>query len=136
MTKDYMELQAKYIEGSMCEEEIRAFLALLKSDIDAPFRNDRISKLERRLAEIAREKNSCNEYEHEWVESANEYKGLTEKWLELGARWCCIGNLTRWHYNGEEFYRWWSRSLITDNIVNAREADKRLAKLVAKEATE
>jgi len=133
MTKTFTELQALYLKGidDMSVEDVRDFLELLKADSDAPFRNTRIPILERHLAQIERMSEAELAWERTWKAAAYEYIALTERWLKLGANWRPIGTaLTVWEYEGERFYQWWSRSLITDNIEEARKADAILSEII------
>lgn len=132
MTKELRELQAKYLAGveTMSLVDAERFLAVLKDAIGSPYRADRIPKLERHIAGIYRTERSDADFENAWRTAAAEYIALTERWLALGASWRCLGALTKWEYGGVEFYRWWSRTNITDNIVEARKADTRLMALI------
>lgn len=133
MTKLFSELQELYLAGieNMSADDARAFLDLLNADPDAPFRDTRIPILERHLSQIERQKHTELELERTWRAAAQEYVELTERWLELGARWRPIGTaLTVWEYESERFYQWWSRTLITDNIEEARKADRRLVEII------
>src|SRR5690606_23999092 len=131
---------ALYLEGieNMSAEDTRDFLALLNANPDAPFRNTRIPILERHLAIIDRMSEVELLRERTWRAAAREYVELTNRWLQLGANWRPIGTaLTVWEYEGERFYQWWSRSLITDNIEEARKADAILSEIIKrKKATE
>lgn len=133
MAKEFTELQAKYLAGvdTMLLADTERFLAVLKDAIGSPFRADRIAKLERHIAGIYRKERAEAEWENEWRTAAREYIALTDRWLALGAKWRCLEALTKWEYEGVEFYRWWSRTYITDNIVEAREADVRLTRMIA-----
>lgn len=116
----------------MSEEDANHFLELLRADPDAPFRADRMAKLESYTKGIARAKLASKEWERTWKAAANEYIELTDKWLALGAKWRCKGAYTVWEYDGERFYMWWSRTLVTDNIEGARKADARLAEIISR----
>ncbi|MBS4195346.1 hypothetical protein [Lederbergia citri] len=129
------ELQAKYLEGveTMSEEDARRFHEILVADEKASFRAVRLMKLERHLENIEATKRASDARERRWQAEANEYKTLTNQWLALGARWRPIGTaLTVWEYEGERFYQWWSRTLITDNIEEARKADAKLAEIISR----
>jgi len=140
LTKLFSELQALYLAGieNMSADDARAFLDLLSSDPDAPFRDTRIPILEHHLSQIERMSEAELAWERTWKAAAYEYIALTERWLKLGANWRPIGTaLTVWEYEGERFYQWWSRSLITDNIEEARKADAKLSEIIKrKEASE
>ncbi len=111
MTKSFSEFQAQYLAGieNMSADDARAFLELLSSDPDAPFRDTRIPILERHLSQIERMSEAELAWERTWKAAAYEYIALTERWLKLGANWRPIGTaLTVWEYEGERFYQWWS----------------------------
>lgn len=136
----FSDLERKYIEhfvmraDEMTEEEAREFLALLLADTTNDYRERRIANLERYLTQIERNQQMAEKWEREWSAAAREYKALTDRWEMLGAKWRAIGTaLTVWEYKGMEFYRWWSGSLITDNIVEARRADERLSEMIFRE---
>lgn len=134
------ELERAYIDHfirkveRLTEDEAREFLAILRTDTTNDYRERRITNLDRYLAQLERNRQTAKKQEREWIAAAREYKALTERWEKLGAKWRAVGPaLTVWEYNGTEFYRWWSGSLITDNIVEARRADERLTEMIFRE---
>lgn len=133
--KTFRQLERSYLDGleKMAVEDIGTFLALLKADKDAPYRERRIEKIEFYLDRLERKKESEIEYEKQWKKAALEYKELEEKWLSLGAKWVCKKSYTTWYYKGEEFYRWWSGTLIVENLPLAKAADKKLMSLIREE---
>lgn len=137
MTTIINELQAKYIshfitkESEMSVVDAKVFLELLRNDMQAEFRDDRIKSLERYLVDVDRGELAKAAWEAKWKAAAYEYIALTERWESLGATWRNTEALTKWEYEGIEFYRVWSRTLITENIIEARIADARLTEMVA-----
>lgn len=133
---EFRRLQAQYVSDfdAMDTDDLKAFLALLQADSDAPYRESRIRKIERKLDGLGRAEQTREQREEEWKRAAYEDKAIKERWLELGATWECRHILTTWSYEGAEFYRWWggfNRPKVTEEIVNVRKADERLTKLIA-----
>lgn len=135
MTKSFTELQALYIAGldDMSVDDAEQFLAMLKADEDAPFRAERIPRLERHIDTIKRKSDAEEAWKATWVPLALEDKATKERWLAAGATWTCNGCATKWVYDGTEFYRWnggFNRPSVVDEIVNVRKADAKLAELI------
>lgn len=125
---EYKRIQGEYLNGvtAMPTEDIERFLTLNIGDIDAPYREERIKSLTNELNRRQSAIDAESAWETEWKAAAHEYIALTERWLSLGATWRNTEALTKWEYEGTEFYRVWSRTLITENIVEARKADIKL----------
>lgn len=85
----------------------------------------KIRALKRQISKLTKPKSI-----QQWELDAIEYIILTEKWETLGCYWETVESLTRWYYRGKEFYRWWGGSHISDNIIEAREADKSLSEAI------
>lgn len=85
----------------------------------------KIRALERQIKKLTKPKSFP-----QWELDAMEYIVLTEKWESLGCYWKIVESLTRWYYKGKEFYRWWSGSPISNNIIKAREADSILDEML------
>lgn len=114
------------------------FLDMLRADEDAPFRAERIPRLERHIGAIKRRADTEEAWQAEWIPLALEDKATKERWLAAGATWTCDENVTKWTYDGTEFYRWYggfSRPSVVDEIVNVRKADERLAEIIREKGT-
>lgn len=142
MTKsktEFRRLQTLYVSDfdAMGKDDLKAFLALLQADSDAPFRESRMRNIRRRLDGVERAEQAREQREEAWMKAAREDKAIKERWEAKGARWRSVGtSLVKWEYDGVEFYRWWSGVKVTEEIVNVRKADERLAKMMAEKAAE
>lgn len=136
MTVEFNDLQAKYVSDfeSMSTTELQAFLAHLQRDMSAAYRDRRIAKVERKLADNERIRHAREREQAEWIPLALEDKALKERWLALGATWREWHIYSIWEYEGTEFYRWsggFDRPHVRDEIVRARKADERLVELIS-----
>lgn len=125
------ELQGKYLNGSLNEEEMHQFLNYLKEHQDAPFREKRMRKLERLIKEKERRDAARTKLEQEQRNAALEYAELTKKWESLGAYWICReSSLTQWFYKDKCFFSWFSGVDAIEHLQSAKKADVELEKLI------
>ena len=135
MTKSFEELQAIYINGldDMSAVDASLFLDMLLADENTPFREIRIPRLERHVASIKRSSDAEEAWKNTWIPLALEDKETKERWLAAGATWECVESVTKWFYDGTEFYRWYggfNRPSVVVEILNVRKADERLSSML------
>ncbi|MHB0943403.1 hypothetical protein ACYCSU_17275 [Paenibacillus sp. ALE1] len=126
-----MLLQDKYIKNVLTFEECIEFLTYLKENIDAPFRENRIVTLERQIKKFQKRNKSTQKWEDGHLQAAIEYGELTEKWLSQEANWRGLGSsITKWFYDDNCFFTWFSGVDSVEHLDNARKADEELQKLI------
>ncbi|MGG1641853.1 hypothetical protein ACIFQM_11265 [Paenibacillus sp. NRS-1782] len=118
----------------LTEAEGRDYLTYLVSNPDAPFRERRVSQLERYLRNIERQKEAERLREDAWMSKAREIVAVKERWEALGATWdekydCGVG-VTTWTYNGETLVRKWTWSSLDEELQLVREGDAKLNELL------
>lgn len=126
------ELQGKYLANKLNDEEVTLFLNYLRENEDAPFRLERIKKLEQQIA--AKEKRDAAKKELEQIQrnAAIEYSNLTKKWEESGAHWKCIEKrLTKWYYHDQCFFSWFSGMDAVEHLNAAKKSDVEFDLLVS-----
>src|SRR5690625_669618 len=114
----------------MSKSELKAFLALLKDDLSAPYTEGRIKRIKRRIVEFERKESAEESRRALWKRLAEEDKAMKAEWELLGATFQCNEFYCEWEYGGEVFYRWFSGVRVEDEIHRAREADKKLKEMV------
>lgn len=131
-----MELQSKYINKfeSMNKDDLKTFLTILESDTNSSYRNERIERIKRRIAEIERREGVEKERRVRWLRLAEEDKAIKDGWLAIGATFRNVESMCVWEYEGEPFYRWFSGVNVEDEIKRARKADRELRRLIEGQA--
>jgi hypothetical protein len=134
------DLQAKYIAHFVTRAETMSiadaaeYLAWLRDNPAAEFRDSRINELSRYLHDTERREAAESDLNRRQIAAARESCALTEKWEQLGASWRAQGTFyTVWEYGGTEFYRWGSGVDVLDELPRKIKADERLLQLIDNE---
>lgn len=128
----FSELQEKYVFNfdGMSKDRLETFLKFLKNDKDAPYREDRIRRIEKRLRAINQTEQYNTERRAKWRILAEEDKAIKAEWERLGATFRANESMVTWEYEGKPFYRWFSGARVEDEIHRAREAYRMLKEMV------
>jgi hypothetical protein len=127
---DLKTLQGKYIANELTPEETIQFRNYLLENLDAPFREDRLKKLDMLIKSEEKYNRAREELKKRQYNAALEYKHLTEKWEKHGAYFKNKERLTKWFYKDTCFFSWWSQVDAIEHTESARKADKVLDKLI------
>ncbi|TYS91921.1 hypothetical protein [Rossellomorea aquimaris] len=124
-------LQGKYIASELTPGETIQFRDYLLENLDAPFREDRLNKLDKLIKSEEKYNRARNELKQRQYNAALEYKHLTEKWEEHGAYFKTIEKrLVKWYYKDECFFMWWSQVEAIEHTEAAKKADEIFDELI------
>ena len=87
----------------MSKDELETFLEFLKNDKDAPYREDRIMRIEKRIRAINRTEQRNEERRAKWLILAEEDKVIKAEWERLGATFRTNENMVTWEYEWKPF---------------------------------